>query len=143
MLAVLLLGLLLFGAWLWRRQRRQARQRARVWHELDQLVAQHEHDRAALASGLHQLLRRVARRHDAAAAQQRGAAWRQTLARVPLDSAALEQLLILEQAIYQPQLPFEQAATVAAVRRWLRLALQPAKWKPVTRPLASAERPHA
>jgi hypothetical protein len=133
-LAVLVLAMLLAGAWLWRRQRRMARQRAQVLVELDRLMLQHQRDgdQAALASGMHQLLRRVARRHDPLATQQRGEAWRQTLARVPVDSATLDHLLVLDQAIYRPQLSFDYAAASAAVRQWLQLALQPRAWKPVT-----------
>jgi hypothetical protein len=78
---------------------------------------------------LHQLLRRVARRHDALATQQRGEAWRQTLARVPVDALTLERLLALDQAIYRPQLSFDHAAAAAAVRQWLQLALKPRTWK--------------
>jgi hypothetical protein len=131
MLAVLLLALLFAGAWLWRRQHRVVRQRAQVLAELDRLMLQHQHDgdQAALASGLHQLLRRVARRHDALATQQRGEAWRQTLARVPVDALTLERLLALDQAIYRPQLSFDHAAAAAAVRQWLQLALKPRTWK--------------
>ena len=133
MLAVLLLALLLAGAWLWRRRQRRVRQGAQVLAELDRLMLQHQHDsdQAALASGLHQLLRRVARRHDALATQQRGEAWRQTLARVPVDAATLDRLLALDQAIYRPQLSFDHAAAAAAVRQWLQLALNPRAWKPV------------
>jgi hypothetical protein len=138
-LAVLLLALLLAGAWLWQRQQRIIRQRAQVLAELDRLMLQHQHDsdQAALASGLHQLLRRVARRHDALATQQRGDAWRQTLARVPVDALTLDRLLALDQAIYRPQLSFDHAAAAAAVRRWLQLALKPRTWKP-----ARVERGH-
>ncbi|TAM61979.1 MAG: DUF4381 domain-containing protein [Rhodanobacter sp.] len=134
LLGALLLLALLAAAWLWRRHRRTQRQRRHVLAELDRLLRQHQHDgdQAALASGLHQLLRRVARRHDATAAQQRGEAWRRTLARVPVDAATLERLLALDQAIYRAPASFDHAAASSAVRQWLRLALQPGKWKPVT-----------
>lgn len=130
-LAGLLLVALLAGVWLWRRHRRALGQRQRVLLELDRLALQHERDgdQVALASGLHQLLRRVARRHDVYATQQRGDAWRQTLARVPVDAATLNHLLALDRLIYRPQASFDHAATVTAVRRWLRLALKPATWK--------------
>ena len=130
----LLLLALLTAAWWWQRRRRTMRQRQHVLAELDRLQQQHRHDddHAALASGLHQLLRRVARRHDATAAQQRGEAWRQTLARVPVDAATLERLLALDQAIYRAPASFDHAAASSAVRQWLRLALQPGKWKPMT-----------
>ncbi|MGH8156721.1 MAG: DUF4381 family protein [Rhodanobacter sp.] len=139
-LAVLLLLALLLGAWWWRRHRHAVRQRERVLYELDGLARQYQldSDQSALASGLHQLLRRVARRHDVMATQQRGDAWRQTLARVPIDAVTLDRLLTLEQVIYRPQPSFDHAATVAAVRQWLSLALKPAAWKP-----AATEGAHA
>lgn len=131
-LAVLLLTALLLSAWWWRRRRHEVRQREKLLHELDGLSRQYQldSDQSALASGLHQLLRRVARRHDVMATQQRGDAWRQTLARVSIDAVELDQLLRLEQAIYCPQPSFDHAAAVAAVRQWLSLALKPAAWKP-------------
>lgn len=131
-LAVLLLALLLAGLWWWRRHRRAVRQRRQVLGELDRLARQHQRDGdgPALASALHQLLRRVARQHDARAARQRGDAWRQTLARVPIDAATLQQLLVLDQQIYRPPASFDHAASVAAVKAWLQLALKPASWKP-------------
>jgi len=131
-LVVLLLALLLAGLWWWRRHRRALRQRRQVLRELDRLARQHQRDGdgPALASALHQLLRRVARQHDARAARQRGDAWRQTLARVPIDAATLQQLLALDQQIYRPPASFDHAASVTAVKAWLQLALKPASWKP-------------
>jgi hypothetical protein len=131
-LAVLLLALVLAGIWWWRRHRYALRQRRQVLGELDRLAQRHQRDgdAAALAGELHQLLRRVARRHDALAVQQRGDAWRRTLARVPVDAATLERLLALDQQIYRPPAAFDHAAAIAAVRRWLQLALKPAAWKP-------------
>lgn len=139
-LAALLLLVLLLGLWLWRRRSHVFRQRNQVLLDFEHLVQRHQQDedQAMLASELHQLLRRVARRHDATATQQRGEAWRQTLARVPVDAVTLDRLLALEQAIYRPSSSFDHAAAVAAVRQWLRLALQPSAWKPV-----AAERAHA
>lgn len=130
-LSVLLLVLLLVAIWLWRRQRRELHQRQQVLLEVDRLVLRHrgDGDQAALASGLHQLLRRVARRHDALATQQRGEAWRRTLARMPVDAITLDRLLALDQQIYRPASSFDHAAAVTAVRKWLRLALKPAAWK--------------
>jgi ABC-type nickel/cobalt efflux system permease component RcnA len=130
-----LAGLLLLAGlaviWLWRKYRRAQHQRRQVLLELDRLVMQHrrDSDQAALASGLHQLLRRVARKHDALAAQQRGEAWRQTLARMPVDAVTLDRLLALDLQIYRPPSSFDHAAAVTAVRQWLRLALKPATWK--------------
>lgn len=133
-LAALLLLALLVGAWQWRRYRRAQHQRQQVLLELDQLALRHRRDGdpVALASGLHQLLRRVARRHDALATKQRGDAWRQTLARMPVDAAMLDILLALDQQIYRPPVSFDHAAAVAAVRQWLRWALKPATWKRTT-----------
>ena len=139
-LAVLLLALLMVGVWWWRRQRRAWHQRRLVLRELDALAQQHQRDgdALALAAGLHQLLRRVARRHDAHATRQRGDRWRQTLARVPVDAAALEQLLALEQRIYRPASSFDHVAALAAVRQWLGLASKPANWKPMAEEHADA-----
>ncbi len=131
MLAALLVTAVLLSVWWWRRRRAQAQKRERVLAELDQLMLLHGDDSnpSALASGMHQLLRRVARRHDAQAAQQRGKAWRQTLARVPVDTATLDQLMALEQAMYRAPQSFDHAAASNAVRQWLQLALKPSNWK--------------
>lgn len=136
--ALLALGLLAL-LWWWRRRRALANRQQRVLAQVDQLAEDYRRtgDTAMLASGLHQLLRRVARRHDVRAAQQRGDAWRQTLARVPVDAATLEQLLALEQAIYRPLDALDAAASLRAVRQWLRLALQASRWS------AAAEPPYA
>ncbi|RCS29740.1 DUF4381 family protein [Rhodanobacter denitrificans] len=139
-LAVLLLVLSLLGIEWWRRRHRAWRQRRQVLDELERIAGQHQHDddAAALASALHQLLRRVARQHDALAVRQRGDAWRQTLARVPVDTTTLQQLLALEQRMYRPSVPFDRAASVAAARAWLQLALKPARWKPAATEHADA-----
>jgi len=140
LLAGLALALLLAGAWWWRRHRRALHQRRQVLRELDLIARRHQRDGdvAVLAGELHQLLRRVARRHDATAVRQRGDAWRQTLARMPVDAATLEQLLALEQQIYRPPAALDRAAAVAAVRCWLQLALKPASWKPAATEHADA-----
>ena len=131
LLGVVLLGLLLVGIWWWRGHRRARRQRGLIQRELDHLVLQYQRDgdTAALASGLQQLLRRVARQHDARATRQRGDAWRQTLARVPVDAATLQHLQALDSHIYQPVGTFDHAAAIVAVRQWLRRALKPSAWK--------------
>lgn len=125
-LLALLLALALLGGWLaLRRWRRQRQLRARIMAELDRLAAQHaaDHDDAVLAAGLHQLLRRVARRWDPASAQMRGDDWSAAIARVPVDTDTLQRLLALGLALYRPQ-PLEASAMVSAVRRWLMLALR-------------------
>ncbi|WP_426702047.1 DUF4381 domain-containing protein [Rhodanobacter sp. Col0626] len=135
MLAALLLVIVLVGAWYWRRYRRVLRQRRLVLLELDQLASRYalDGDHAALASAMHQLLRRVARRHEVLATHQRGDAWRQTLARVPVDGMTLDRLLALDRQIYRPPTPFDHEAAVVAVRQWLRLALKPATWKRIAK----------
>lgn len=133
MLLGLLLSLAIAGWLLWRRHRRELQRHARILAELDHLadIYRRDGDLATFVGAMHQLLRRVARRHDIRATQQRGDAWRQTLARVPVDAATLEQLMSLEQAIYRAPGTFDHSAAASAVRRWLQLALKPAKWKRV------------
>ena len=139
-LAALLLLALWLGAWQWRRYRRARWQRQQVLLELDRLARRHQQDGdpVALASGLQQLLRRVARRHDALATKQRGDAWRRTLARMPVDAATLDILMALDQRIYRPRASFDHAAAVIAVRQWLRCALKPATWKRAAKERADA-----
>jgi hypothetical protein len=131
LLALLVLVVAAMAAWLWRRHWRLRRQRQQVLDELDRLVRQHRDDGSpdGLLRDLHQLLRRAARRHDPRATGQRGAAWRQTLARVPVDDATLGRLGALDDLIYQPPIARDDAATVAAVRSWLRVAVKPSNWK--------------
>ena len=127
----LVLGLLGVAVWWWRRRRRTVRERQRVLEEVAQLRSRHQRDAdgARLASDLHQLLRRVARVHDPQVTQQQGAAWRATLARVPVDVATLQQLVALEQSMYRADAPFDAAPALTAVETWLRLALRRRKWK--------------
>lgn len=128
-------GLVLLGlavaVWVWRRRRHIVARRQQILLEADRLAAQHgrDGDHAALAAGLHQLLRRVARQHDPGAAQQSGAAWRQTLARVPVDAAVLDRLCALDDLIYRVHPSFDDAALVNDVKGWLRLAVKPSTWK--------------
>lgn len=119
LLAVLVVGV---AIWWWRRQRRRAADERRVLAEVDHVLSLWRERPQALASGLHQLLRRSALRIDPAAAQQRGEAWRQTLARMPVDAAALEQLHSLEAAMYRPTMTLDPDAVANATRRWLKLA---------------------
>lgn len=122
LLAALVLLLVGSGAWLWLRARRRRRARAGILAEVDALATCHAADAQALAAGLHQLLRRVARLYDPAAAHLRGEAWREALARAPVDADTLQRLLALEPAMYRPQ-PYDTSAALAAVRRWLCAAL--------------------
>lgn len=139
-LAAVLLALSLAGIWWWRRRRRESHWRREVLGELERIAQQHRRDAdaVALAGALHQLLRRVARQHDAQAVRQRGDAWRQTLARVPVDAVTLQRLLALDRQLYRPSAPFDHAVSVTAVRTWLQLALKPASWKPAATEHADA-----
>ncbi|MGP1665531.1 MAG: DUF4381 domain-containing protein [Rhodanobacter sp.] len=131
LLGVLIVAMLLLVGWLGRRYRREVHRRGRVLSEVDGLLAQYgrDADQAALAGGLQQLLRRVARQHEPAAASQRGEAWQQTLARMPLDGAELALLVALDASIYRPQSVFDAGRAAQATRRWLRLAWRPRHWK--------------
>jgi citrate synthase len=129
-IALLIIGVAIAFA---RKYRDVLRRRREVMSELERMAAQYarDADAARLVSGLHQLLRRVARRHDARSTRQRGEAWQRTLARVPLDAATMAQLAELEQHLYRPPTAFDHVATIAAVRRWLQQALRPRRWKPL------------
>lgn len=118
-LALLVVGLVI---WWWRRQRRRHAEERRVLAEVDEALALWREQPQALASGLHQLLRRGALRIDSTAAQQRGDAWRQTLARMPVDASTLEQLQALEASMYRPGMVLDADAAAHATRRWLLLA---------------------
>lgn len=122
LLAAVGLLLLAVAALLWRRAVQARRRRARMLAEVDALATQHADDAQALAAGLHQLLRRVARTHDPAAAHLRGEAWREALSAVPVDADTLDRLLQLEPAIYRRH-EYDRDAMVDAVRGWLRVSL--------------------
>ncbi|WEN16087.1 DUF4381 family protein [Rhodanobacter sp. AS-Z3] len=133
MLAALVLALAGFAFCSIRRYRRARWQRHKVLDELQRIGEQHarDGDKARLLAELHQLLRRVARRHDAQAIRQRGGVWKQTLSRVPVDASVLQQLLALDDWLYRPPAQFDEVAAIAAVRRWLQVALKPSRWKAV------------
>lgn len=121
LLVALLLVSLGFGVLFGLRHRRRRRACTRVLAEVAALEARHADDEA-LARGLHQLLRRSARRYDAAAVQKRGDAWRRTLARVRVKTSTIDVLMLLEQRMYQPMSTFDRAAALAATREWLTAA---------------------
>lgn len=121
LLAALLLVVLGLAMFFGVRHRRRRRACKRVLAEVAALDARHADD-GALARGLHQLLRRSARRYDASAVRQRGDAWRQTLARVRVPATTIEVLMLLEQRMYQPAGTFDRATALAATRAWLSAA---------------------
>jgi len=121
LLAALLLASLGLAVFFGLRHRRRRRTGMRVLAEAAALEARHADD-GELARGLHQLLRRSARRYDAAAVRKRGDAWRQTLARVRVQAATIEVLMLLEQRMYQPMGTFDRATALAATREWLSAA---------------------
>jgi hypothetical protein len=121
-LAVLILVAIGLGLWWWRRQRRRHTEERLVLAEVDHLLASARAQPQLLASGLHQLLRRGALRIDPLAAQQHGDDWRRTLARIPVDTATLEQLHGVEAAMFRPGAPLDADAAARATRRWLALA---------------------
>ncbi|MDE1892863.1 MAG: DUF4381 family protein [Pseudomonadota bacterium] len=132
-LAGMLLIVVCAGLWWWQHRRRTRAGQRRVVLEFEQILHRHATDSAARFNALHQLLRRVARQHEPLAGQQRGEAWRLTLARVPIDATGLQQLLALDRLIYQPPCSGDEAATVDAMRAWLKLAVNPRRWKPAAR----------
>lgn len=133
-LAALALVGVAVAVWLWRRRRKVVAKRRRVLREVDHLVERYrgDSDHAALAAGLHQLLRRVARQHHPGATQQTGVSWRQTLARVPVQASVLDHLMALDELMYRSQPSFDHVALVNDVRAWLQLALKPSTWKKPT-----------
>ncbi|QNK00004.1 DUF4381 domain-containing protein [Dyella telluris] len=121
-LVVLAIVLIAVSLWWWRRRTRRLAAEMQVLAEVDRVAALWREQPQALASALHQLLRRAALRFDPLAGQQRGDAWRQTLARVPVDASTLGQLQALETAMFRPDASLDADAAVSAVRRWLVLA---------------------
>lgn len=131
-LVALALIALIVVAWRWQQHRRLRRERRRLLGELEKLATRHlrDGDDGAFATSLHQLLRRVARRHDEAATTQQGESWRKTLARVPVAPRVLDRLLAMEEVIYRPRAEFDAHLTLAAARDWLVAAANARAWKP-------------
>ncbi len=119
-LLLLGLGLMVFFALRFVRRRRDC---LRVLSEVTRLEEDLADDEA-LACALHQLLRRSARRYDAAAIHQRGGAWRRTLARVQVPADIIDALMMLEERIYQPVPDFDRETVLMAIRQWLKTLLR-------------------
>ncbi|WP_329741228.1 DUF4381 family protein [Dyella sp. A6] len=120
--ALLLLLLIVLLAWLATRRFRRRRALRQVLAEVDRLDTRHADDDEALAYGLHQLLRRMARRYAAGAVTARGESWRTTLAEVPVQASVLDTLVGLEQRIYRSSSAFDRVQALAATRTWLSMA---------------------
>lgn len=121
--------LLVLAGWWWRRRYRCVERRRRHWlAELDRVV-QRTDDAGRVLAGIHQLLRRVARRYEPAAARQSGAAWRGTLARVRVEASVVERLAALDEALYRPASAAEVDAARQAARHWLRAAARRRGWR--------------
>lgn len=117
-LAVLLLAAL---GWLTYRglaRRRHRRYRQALLSLVDQVAAAHQ-GLSELAAALHALLRRAARGLDRHADTQRGADWRATLARVPVDATVIDRLVAMEAAVYRPSAAADRDALLDATRQWL------------------------
>ena len=135
----------LIAALLWwrRRSARVARDR-RLLAEVDALAeaCRDGEDVSVLATALHQLLRRAARQIDPAAATRQNAAWRATLASVPVEPDVVERLMQLDQAIYRPGAAFEVAPVLQAMKRWLEAMLAQQSARRRTVPSITVEASH-
>jgi hypothetical protein len=120
-----LLSIVIVGATvLWRRHMRRHHYVDAVMVELDALAARHaiDADHSALAAGISQLLRRVARQHDPDAVHLRGGAW-QTLLQSLAPKVDVTRLVALDEIIYRRDLPVDATEVVAAAKAWLRVPL--------------------
>lgn len=118
-----LAALLVLALWAiarrWRRARAEARRRDALLAMLESVLARHAQSPQSLAAGLHELLRRAARRLEPAAITQCGESWRTTLARVAVPAENIDQLMQLDTAMYRPQSAIDVDAITAAMRAWL------------------------
>lgn len=119
-LASLLIALIVVGVLVLRRYRSRRRLWQRVCDELDQLAGAAP---AQVAAGVSQLMRRVARLHDAAAVTAQGEAWQALVQRYAVDTRERAALVGLEQEMYRPHTDLDVTATLEAARQWLRRAL--------------------
>lgn len=125
-LAVLALLIVVAAVYGWRRRVARVARGRRLLAEVDALAEAYavDEDRSALASALHQLLRRAARQIDPAAATRQNGAWRATLASVPVEAYVVDYLMQLDQALYRPDAAFEVPPVLHAMKHWLKAMLQ-------------------
>jgi Flp pilus assembly protein TadB len=117
---LLLLGV---AAWWWRRRALECRRQAVVMAQLDSARRRYSEDGdlSAYAREVSQLLRRVARRHDAGVVTQQGDAWSASLqALAPKVDVA--PLAALEAALYRPSPTLDVDAVHGSAAAWLRMA---------------------
>lgn len=118
-LAVMLVLALWAIAHRWRQARARVRRRDALLAMLESVLARHAQSPQTLAAGLHELLRRAARRLEPTAITQRGEPWRATLARVAVSGENIDQLMQLDAVMYRPQSAIDVDAITAAMRAWL------------------------
>ena len=116
-LAVLVLAALVWLIYRGAVRRRRRRYRQALLTLVDEAAALGSP--AEQMAALHALLRRAARRLDRHADTQRGADWRATLARVPVEAAVIDRLVAMEVAVYRPTPVADRDALFDATRRWL------------------------
>ena len=112
------------GAWWWGRRTLERRRHAAVLAELER--ARHRYgddgDLPAYAREVSQLLRRVARRHDAGVVVQQGSAWSASLQALA-PKVDVMPLAGLETALYRPSATLDVDAIHRSADAWLRVAL--------------------
>jgi uncharacterized protein DUF4381 len=117
--------LLLMGvaAWWWRRRALERRRRAAVLAQLDTARERYTEygDLAAYAREVSQLLRRVARRHDAGVVTQQGGEWAASLQALA-PKVDVTPLAALETALYRPSPTLDVDAVHSSAAAWLRVA---------------------
>jgi membrane protein implicated in regulation of membrane protease activity len=124
LLAAVIVALAIVAIVYWRRRLRRRRAIAMVSAELDTAATRFasDGDRQALAASVSQLLRRIARQHDASAVTLRGAAWMALLQSLApkLDITVLGSL---DEAVYRPRAASDVVAALPTARRWVSMAL--------------------
>ncbi len=141
-LAGVLAVLIVLALWQLRRLRSRRQWRDRVLIELDEveLAFRQDGDRLRLTGALHALLRRAAAGLDPAARSASGRDWEIVIDRIRVDPVVRAQLLGLDHSMYQRHAgaEFDPDQAIAAVRRWMTLALHKLAVERAGRPRRSA-----
>lgn len=124
-LAAIALLLLTWLAWRVYRRRLPRRRWQAASRELDALQAAHaaDHDNAAFAAGVSQLLRRAACIRHPASVSLRGQAWHAAMRDLSGRKKPAPVLLTLEDAMYRPAATLDVSEVTVAARQWLRRVL--------------------